>query len=666
MRRMNMSGLVSMVCIVLACQVTVLGQFRLDHFKVYDAKDVAVGEERRVELQGQFDDALRPSVLMALTHFANSVSKNGSVIIDKHAHFTWYRLKPDLEKEPERTVEIENQFGKQTLVLGDGAYLLAPAEKKETASSFPKGLDHFKCYIVKKGPTLDVQVSLQDQFGNENSVQVGQARFFCVPVVKVFQGKRFPIQNPADHLTVYDIAQSPRKANDQFRQFKLVFDPCQMLCVPSKKNIAPEHFKVYKLNDEKVDFPPISLKGQFDQAYQKVRLLARTYFANPVKKNDEAIKDSSRHLTWYSFRRDAPPDPERTVEVTNQFGTYILNLGQPLYLLSPTRKIEERSRFPEELDHYVAYEVLKGNPAKRIVNLEDQFGIEKDVEVGLPKFLCVPVEKIHGDTTDKIKNPGVHLTVYEINPRRRNAQDQFVESRIEFESCEYLCVPSTKRRIETGLDHFLFYEISSQSRGEVPVDLRGQFDELATRFIVLNATHFGNPVSKNGEAIADRSHHFLWYNIRGEPERKREVDIENQFGGQTLVLGNATQLLVPTQKIDGTGLPPPQGLDHFKCYEVLDGSQVSGTVSLEDQFGTQPNVGFGQAKFFCVPVQKARDGNVEAIHNADAHLTIYAIDRGPGGRQISGIDQFGDRSIFVQESVLLGVPTKKLRFRIMP
>src|SRR6267143_1296695 len=98
MKSVGIAVVARALCILPLIPRDVSAQFNIDHFKVYDAKDIAIPEGRRVELQGQFDDALKPSVLVALTHFANPVSKNGAAILDKDAHFTWYKLKPELEK----------------------------------------------------------------------------------------------------------------------------------------------------------------------------------------------------------------------------------------------------------------------------------------------------------------------------------------------------------------------------------------------------------------------------------------------------------------------------------------------------------------------------------------------------------------------------------------
>ena len=57
-------------------------------------------------------------------------------------------------------------------------------------------LDHFKCYKAK-GASLDVLVSLVDQFGVEPEVLVGKPKLFCNPVDKNDEG----ISNPEAHLT---------------------------------------------------------------------------------------------------------------------------------------------------------------------------------------------------------------------------------------------------------------------------------------------------------------------------------------------------------------------------------------------------------------------------------------------------------------------------------
>jgi hypothetical protein len=211
---------------------------RLDHFKVYAVKPQEIGP---VLLKGQFDREPRKVVVGPLTHFANPVSKNGARIFDQNAHLTWYTIRQ--EKEPQRVVLVNNQFGRQKLTLGQPRFLLTPAKKGKEGSSPPKRPDHYKGYEVVGGEPVQKVVSLQDEFGAEKQVQVGRPRLLAVPVEKTYQGKTFPIQNKEAHFVVYDVSRNryPRKVEiaDQFGERTLETSLSAFLCVPSTKRPVP-------------------------------------------------------------------------------------------------------------------------------------------------------------------------------------------------------------------------------------------------------------------------------------------------------------------------------------------------------------------------------------------------------------------------------------------
>ncbi|MBC7965231.1 MAG: hypothetical protein H7Z17_04820 [Fuerstia sp.] len=449
--------LASISLLLFAAVTATAADFKLDHFKVYDVKDTKVAVT--VALHGQFDKEAVKANLVALTHFANPVSKNKEPIRDKNAHLTWYRIEQEM-KEPKREIEIENQFGKHRLVLGQPKFLLAPAEKKEPGSAFPKELDHFKVYEVLKGESVGKTVSLEDQFGIEGKVDVSLPKFFCVPVDKQHGDKLTKIRNGEDHLAVYEIASTSRLTLDQFGEHKLAFEPCEMLCVPSKKRIVEppvqaslDHFKVYIVKKTEVSFP-IASRGQFDKEPVKASLIALTHFANPVSKNKEPIIDKNAHLTWYQFKPAEKPEPKRLITFENQFGLQQITIGQPVYLLVPALKKEDGLDFPKGLDHFKCYEVLEGKSVEKSVDLVDQFG-SSQTTARIPKYFCVPAEKIRGDILEKIQNEKDHLVFYDIGAedagRVISVGDQFnrpATRELSVEKSVYLGVPTVKLKVE--------------------------------------------------------------------------------------------------------------------------------------------------------------------------------------------------------------------------
>ena len=116
---------------------------------------------------------------------------------------------------------------------------------------------------------------------------------------------------------------------------------------------------------------------------------------------------------------------------------------------------------------------------------------------------------------------------------------------------------------------------------------------------------------------------------------------------------NAT--LVNTLTVTGVVAEPHSLLDHFKCY-AAEGTPVNVQVTLEDQFGHEPQVRVGLPRLFCNPVDK----NDAGIINDSAHLTCYRIRGSETQRTVSIQNQFGEQSLRVQEPRLLCVPSEKI------
>ena len=69
----------------------------------------------------------------------------------------------------------------------------------------PGGVDHFLCYEVDDGDDVDVVVSLEDQFGFDEEVEVDETELFCNPVAKTVDEEVTEIGDPTAHLTGYEI-----------------------------------------------------------------------------------------------------------------------------------------------------------------------------------------------------------------------------------------------------------------------------------------------------------------------------------------------------------------------------------------------------------------------------------------------------------------------------
>ena len=96
-------------------------------------------------------------------------------------------------------------------------------------------LDYFKCYEAD-GEPVDVNVDLEDEFGVELQVLVGEPKLFCNPADKNGEG----IKNDESHLTCYEIeddaeAEQVVVVTNQFSVQNLEVEDSELLCVPSEK-----------------------------------------------------------------------------------------------------------------------------------------------------------------------------------------------------------------------------------------------------------------------------------------------------------------------------------------------------------------------------------------------------------------------------------------------
>ncbi|HEX9709425.1 MAG TPA: C25 family cysteine peptidase, partial [Candidatus Thermoplasmatota archaeon] len=138
-------------------------------------------------------------------------------------------------------------------------------------------------------------------------------------------------------------------------------------------------------------------------------------------------------------------------------------------------------------------------------------------------------------------------------------------------------------------------------------------------------------------------------------------------------VGDPRLLLVPTQKarVDG-GTPElgggvPEGLDHFKCYDVDPRGTEVRTVTLWDQFdaGNSPSEAkVLKALYLCNPTRKIHHdfehNTVTGVQNARGHLVCYAIDAPRHARDLVLNNQFGDgQEVSTGSSAMLCVPSVK-------
>ncbi|HWT03133.1 MAG TPA: hypothetical protein VN256_22975 [Pyrinomonadaceae bacterium] len=236
--------------------------------------------------------------------------------------------------------------------------------------------------------------------------------------------------------------------------------------------------------------------------------------------------------------------------------------------------------------------------------------------------------------------------------------------------------------------HFKFYSVTTLPADRT-VKLRGQFERDGKPKLhkAVKLSHFGIPVSKNGERIPDKITHLNWYELSSTTEPPRKVEVSNQFSAGThLEIGDPSVLLVPALKLPldkplASDDKLPGGVSHFKCYRVVKGDAPTirgGEVVLEDQFDLENQVkmetAVGVPVYFCVPVSKilVKSGGVETppttvITSFRDHLVIYKIKELPYKQERQVFDQFDEtrerlRRLSGFTSRYLAVPSKKVRW----
>jgi hypothetical protein len=165
------------------------------------------------------------------------------------------------------------------------------------------------------------------------------------------------------------------------------------------------------------------------------------------------------------------------------------------------------------------------------------------------------------------------------------------------------------------------------------------------------------------------SYHLTVYSLyHEEPLQVWEVTVSNQFGAdQVLWVQGPIMLAVPTHKLLPDDFGPPDGLDHFLLYEVIDYTVSPDVpVDLADQLTYEPEVWVYEPVLFANPVQKTY-GDVTPIQNPDWHTVFYLA---PGELldfpvEVLSTNQFGMWLFTVTQPIALGVPSAKMDWTLL-
>jgi hypothetical protein len=206
------------------------------------------------------------------------------------------------------------------------------------------------------------------------------------------------------------------------------------------------------------------------------------------------------------------------------------------------------------LDHFLCYkaQTARGTQKfeKRKVGLADEFG-ERSAELIRTTQFCNAVDK----NGEGINDPTAHLTCYKIRrsePVKAHviSTDAFGELQLNLRRrSNELCVPSLESGKTPSIDNFELYRTTRKPRASKfvrrEVQLADQFLEETVR--LNNPVRLGVATDKNNEGVNDADSHLTCYSLRAPRFKKRDVEVENQFGQFRLTVRKPNMLCVPSE-----------------------------------------------------------------------------------------------------------------------
>jgi hypothetical protein len=501
------------------------------------------------------------------------------------------------------------------------------------------GLDHFKCYtIADPQQPVNAGIGLRDQFGTSNA-RVMEPFLFCNPAVKLHSDRVTQIEDPNAHLKFYKLetAAEPRTrqvlVSNQFGEQKLqVFHPA-FLAVPTQKlphgkprNL--DHFECYVVQGQPVG-QFVSLQDQF-------------------------------HI-----------EPE--VEV-----------GNPFLLCNPAVKFHAGAvtpvRNPE--DHLVCYEI-KGGPFQRTVHARNQFGFETLTTLD-PRVFCVPSKKkVIAVEVDHFPESQANIVLIDpegneqpIALRGPTTVHVFFDGATEGSADD----SDGDGRDEVATQIVQLDLMGESPMGPVHVRLRADMPSMGEIAEQVNNMPGVLDVAPFGDGLAD-SFFDVFFEVQvgampplhtAQPKRMSTIIDHKPPSPGT---GYESPQVIPLLRSDGSPsgfaigsarhvpTPLPEvGLDHFKCYDIIEGTSPQVTVGLRDQFGRDTAVVLN-SDLFCNPVAKMHGNRVTPVQDPDAHLKLYTIQSAAEVKErlVLVANQFGkEQKLHVLSPLFLAVPTQKL------
>jgi hypothetical protein len=228
---------------------------------------------------------------------------------------------------------------------------------------------------------------------------------------------------------------------------------------PTPTNSVPptpgplDHFQCYEA--ERAAFATFAVTLTDALGASTVTVVRPKRLCNPADKNgeDPSAPTHADHLAGYIIKQTAPKFariPARTI--TNQFGSVIVDLVRPDYLMVPSAKSlagPPPPLSPVVVDHFKCYRVLKARARVPNLVVDDQFGTLSE-DIKQPSRLCLPAD----ENGSGIIDPSVALLCYKTHPTPGTRafrgpegpvfiDNQFGPDSLVVNHLRELCVPST-------------------------------------------------------------------------------------------------------------------------------------------------------------------------------------------------------------------------------
>lgn len=249
----------------------------------------------------------------------------------------------------------------------------------------------------------------------------------------------------------------------------LMLAACCVVLAPAARaqgnppNVNPTHYWTYHMQPPVFNPQQVALQDQFSAAPIPNATDQMLYLVNWVQKTDPTtgitspVLNPNLHYTWWNLQNKFPVN--QFVQVTNQFGSYPVDVLNAEFLLAPALKYYppgagDPNAPPPVANHYLCYRANGFPGPTHPYLIQDEWRQDQQLP-GPLQFLCVPCLKVHNGAVYPPVETDTHLALYPIQPQSPTFPpfiiDQFIRGQqiVMQLPVEFLMVPSTKTLITT-------------------------------------------------------------------------------------------------------------------------------------------------------------------------------------------------------------------------